>query len=59
MGVVPSPAVYSNPFMTTRHDAEGALREERHRLEAKAPMEWIPDVDNLGLHKYAESIALL
>eukprot|EP00903_Cladosiphon_okamuranus_P013184 g12296.t2 len=51
VGVVESPAVYSNPFLTTRHDAKDALLEERYRLEAKAWMGWIPDVDNLGLHK--------
>lgn len=54
MGVVQSPAVYSNPFLTTRQDAKGALLEERYRLEAKAWMGWIPDVDNFGLHKYGK-----
>lgn len=59
VGVVYSPAVYSNPFLTTRHDAEETLLEERHRLETKALVGWIPDVDNLGLHKYVNITCLL
>lgn len=52
MGVVQSPALYSNPFLTSRQDAKDALLEERYRLNAKALMEWVPDEDNLGLHRY-------
>lgn len=49
--MIRSPVTYSNAFLTTRYDAQGALFEHRHRLHAKAAVEWTPDVDTLGLHR--------
>ncbi|CAM9388702.1 unnamed protein product, partial [Ectocarpus sp. 4 AP-2014] len=51
VGVVQSPAVYSNAFLIARQDAENALREARYRLDAKASMDWVADTDILGLHR--------
>ncbi|CAM9382860.1 unnamed protein product [Ectocarpus sp. 8 AP-2014] len=51
VGVVQSPAVYSNAFLIARQDAGSALREARHRLDAKASMDWVADTDILGLHR--------
>ncbi|CAM9110180.1 unnamed protein product, partial [Hapterophycus canaliculatus] len=51
VGVVASPVVCSNAFLVARHDAEDDLRRERIRLEAKSSLDWVPDPDNLGLHR--------
>lgn len=51
VGVVESPVVYSNAFLVARHDAEDDLRRERIRLEAKSSLDWVPDTDDLGLHR--------
>lgn len=58
VGVLRSAVVYSNPFRVTRYDAEGALREQRYRLQAKASMEWIPDVDPRGLHRSVDVVGV-
>ncbi|CAN0382697.1 unnamed protein product [Ectocarpus sp. 12 AP-2014] len=51
VGVVQSPAVYSNAFLIARQDAENALRVARYHLDAKASLDWVADTDILGLHR--------
>ncbi|CAN0050569.1 unnamed protein product [Ectocarpus sp. 12 AP-2014] len=51
VGVVQSPAVYSNAFLIARQDAGNALREARYHLDAKASLDWVADTDILGLHR--------
>ncbi|CAM9181074.1 unnamed protein product [Ascophyllum nodosum] len=51
VGVVRSPVVYSNVFLKSRYDARAVLHGQRCRLEAQPTTEWIPDLENLGLHR--------
>lgn len=51
VGVVTSPVVYSSVFRKSRFDASDVLHKQRCRLEAQPAIEWIPDLDTLGLHR--------